>query len=192
MLHDGEGLARRLAAGHTRKGFLGRLGAATVALTGGRLAASAVDPESAEAYHFCGHIFTTGSCPSPLGLPRIDSQGFPIRPRDARRIDNLGRLIDAQGYPITASGDRQLGPTGEPLPKAPRTRICQDWVPEIFDKDVRIDGGWYRCCGGTIRKLVDCCAYTQKRINGDAALTGYCYAGRKVFCVLYYQTSVRC
>jgi hypothetical protein len=56
----------------------------------------------------------------------------------------------------------------------------------------QVDGAWYRCCGGRVRKLVDCCAYTRQRINGDAALTGYCYQGRKVFCVMYFQTSVPC
>ena len=30
------------------------------------------------------------------------------------------------------------------------------------------------------------------RTNTDAALTGYCYAGRTVFCVHYYQTNVPC
>jgi len=192
MWPDGEGLARRLASGHTRKGFLGRLGATLVGLAGGGVAASALDPEAAEAYHFCGHIYTTGSCPNPLGLPRIDANGYPLRPADGRRIDNLGRLIDTEGWPITAAGDRLVGPTGEPVPKAPRTRICQDWVPEIYHFPTQIDGGWYRCCGGTIRKLVDCCAAHDRRINGDAAPTGYCYAGRKVFCVMYYQTTVRC
>ena len=29
-------------------------------------------------------------------------------------------------------------------------------------------------------------------MNGDAALTGYCYRGRKVFCVMYYDTRVPC
>ena len=43
-----------------------------------------------------------------------------------------------------------------------------------------------------MRKLVDCCAYSSRRINGDGALTGYCYAGRKVFCVMYFQTKVPC
>ena len=47
MLRDGEGLARRLASAHTRKGFLGRLGAAAVGAAGGRLVASAVEPETA-------------------------------------------------------------------------------------------------------------------------------------------------
>ena len=35
--------------------------------------AGLVAPGDAEAYHFCGHIYTTDSCPHPTGLPRIDS-----------------------------------------------------------------------------------------------------------------------
>lgn len=188
----GERFARRLASSQTRRGFLGRVGAAVTALAGGKMAAAAVAPESAQAFHFCGHIYTTGSCPSPLGLPRIDSQGYPLRPKDGRRIDNLGRLIDDRGYAIDEDGNRIVGPTGQPVPKAPRTRLCQDWVREIYHLRPRIDGGWYRCCGGTIRKLVDCCSRSKKRINGDASLVGYCYSGRRVFCVMYYQTKNPC
>lgn len=188
-----ERVARRLAAGHTRRGFLGRIGAAAVAAASGRLAAGAVAPDTAEAYYgFCGHTYTTHACPGPFFPPRIDRYGFPLRPRDGRRVDNLGRLIDAEGFAIDEAGDRILGPTGDPVPKSPRSRLCQDWILESYHLHAQFDGGWYRCCGGTIRKLVDCCAYTSKRINGDAALTGYCYNGRKVFCVLYYQTSVPC
>ena len=40
---------------------------------GRRTAASLIAPGEAEAYHFCGHIYTTDSCPHPTGLPRIDS-----------------------------------------------------------------------------------------------------------------------
>jgi hypothetical protein len=199
MRHDGgnegmsERFARRLAAGHTRRGFLGRVGAAAVAVASGRLAAGAVAPDTAEAYYgFCGHTYTTHACPGPFFPPRIDRNGYPLRPKDGRRVDNLGRLIDSEGFAIDANGHRLLGPTGQPVPKAPRTRLCQDWILESYGLHAQFDGGWYRCCGGTIRKLVDCCAYTRKRINGDAALTGYCYSGRKVFCVLYYQTSVAC
>ncbi len=39
-----------------------------------------------------------------------------------------------------------------------------------------------------MRKLSDCCSQLRRRINGDAALQGYCYQSRKVFCVTYYQT----
>ena len=189
----GERLARRLASGHTRRGFLGRVGAATVAAAAGKLAAGAVAPDTAEAYYgFCGHTYTTHHCPGPYFPPRVDSHGKPLRPKDGRKVDNLGRLIDGDGFAIDASGHRLLGPTGQPVARAPRTRLCQDWIPERYGLHPVIDGGWYRCCGGTIRKLVDCCADTRTRINGDAALTGYCYNGRRVFCVLYYQTSVTC
>ena len=190
----GERLARRLASGHTRRGFLGRVGAATVAAASGKLAASAVSPDTADAryYGFCGHTYTTHHCPGPYFPPRIDIHGRPLRPKDGKPVDNLGRLVDGKGFAVDEQGKRLLGPTGQPVAKAPRTRLCQDWVPERYGLHPQFDGGWYRCCGGTIRKLVDCCAATDTRINGDAALTGYCYNGRKVFCVLYYQTSVKC
>ena len=51
---------------------------------------------------------------------------------------------------------------------------------------------WFRCCSGHVRKLVDCCSYNKRRINGDASLTGYCYKGRRVYCVMYYDTKVAC
>ena len=190
----GERLARRLASSHTRRGFLGRVGAGAIALVSGRLAASAVSPDTADAryYGFCGHTYTTHHCPGPYFPPRIDRRGRPLRPSDGHRVDNLGRLVNRERYVVDEQGNLVLGPTGEPVPRAPRTRLCQDWVLERYNLHAQFDGGWYRCCGGTIRKLVDCCAYTSTRINGDAALTGYCYNGRKVFCVLYYQTTVPC
>jgi hypothetical protein len=39
---------------------------------------------------------------------------------------------------------------------------------------------------------MDCCGHTNVRINGDAALAGYCHPGRNVFCVQYYETRVPC
>ena len=44
-----------------------------MATAGARTAASLIAPSEAEAYHFCGHIYTTDSCPHPTGLPRIDA-----------------------------------------------------------------------------------------------------------------------
>jgi hypothetical protein len=194
LLDDaGETLATGLAAGMTRRSFLGRLGAVTLGLVGGSTVAAAVKTEKAEAFHFCGHIWTTGSCPSPLGLPRIDRKGYPLRPRDGRRIDNLGRLVNREGYPIDEEGARMRGPDGKLLPKGPRTRLCDDWVEEVYGlRDATIQGAWYRCCSGQIRKLVDCCSRSRHRINGDASLRGYCYAPRRVFCVMYYDTGMPC
>jgi hypothetical protein len=154
--------------------------------------AAAVKPGEAEAFHFCGHIYTTDSCPHPTGLPRIDARGFPLRAKDGKPVDNLGRLVDPLGRPVDELGRILVDPDGRPLPPAPRTRVCQDAVPERFGIKVSVDGAWYRCCSGRVRKLVDCCSHHALRVNGDASLTGYCYAGRRVFCVMYYDTKIPC
>jgi hypothetical protein len=187
-----EALATGLAQAQTRRSFLGRVGVALLAVMGGSAVAAAVRPDEAEGFHFCGHLWTTGSCPSPNGMPRIDRDGYPLRPRDGRPIDNLGRLVDEDGFPVDDAGQRLLGADGRPLERGPRTRMCEDWVPERFRIDAVTQGSWYRCCGGQIRKLVDCCSRSKKRVNGDAALRGYCYTGRRVFCVMYYDTGLPC
>jgi hypothetical protein len=139
----------------------------------------------------CGHIYTTDSCPHPTGLPRIDSRGRPLRASDGHRVDDLGRLVDEDGLAVDEAGHRLVDPDGRTLPAAPRTPICTA-VARRFRMRTEVDGSWYRCCGGRVRKLTDCCAPHDKRINGDGALTGYCYSGRKVFCVMYYDTKVPC
>jgi hypothetical protein len=192
LTEAGESLATGFATGMTRRSFLGRLGAAMLGIVGGSAVAAAVRPEDASAFHFCGHIFTTGSCPSPYRLPRIDRKGYPLRPRDGKPVDNLGRLVNANNYPVDERGRRLRGPDGRPLPKGPRTRICNEWVYERYGIHARIQGSWYRCCNDQIRKLVDCCSKSRRRINGDAALRGYCYAPRNVFCVMYYDTGLPC
>lgn len=180
-----------LAGNTSRRGFLARVGGAVTAVTAGGLVAKAVKPGEADAFHFCGHIFTTGSCPHPTGTPRIDGHGYPLRASDGRPVDNLGRAVNRRGEPTADNGDVLRDPDGRPLPPAPRTRVC-DETARIHEISTQVDGGWYRCCGGTVRKLVDCCSISDKRINGDAALQGYCYRGRKVFCVMYFQTRVPC
>jgi hypothetical protein len=180
-----------LARNTSRRGFLARVGGALVALTAARTVGSLIEPGESDAFHFCGHTYTTGSCPHPTGLPRIDSRGFPLRASDGQPVDDLGRPLNDAGLPIDDSGEPLKGPDGRPLPPAPRTRLC-DRVADIYGFGTSNDGSWYRCCGGKVRKLLDCCAHHSTRINGDAALTGYCYGGRKVFCVQYYDTRVPC
>jgi hypothetical protein len=180
-----------LAAGTSRRGFLSRVGAGVMALAGAQTASSLVKPGEAEAYHFCGHIYTTDSCPHPTGLPRIDSRGLPLRARDGLRVDDLGRVIDREGYAVDEAGTRLTDPDGRPLPRASRTPVCKA-TGEQYGFTSQLDGAWYRCCGGRVRKLTDCCGYVRNRINGDGALTGYCFGGRKVFCVMYFQTKIPC
>ena len=180
-----------IAGNTSRRGFIARLGGAMMAATAGSVVGRAIEPGEADAYHFCGHIFTTGSCPHPTGTPRIDSDGFPLHAADGEPVDNLGRRVNKGGSPVDKKGKVMRDPDGRPLPPAPRTRVC-DETGKKYDFGTWVDGGWYRCCGGQVRKLVDCCAYSNRRINGDAALTGYCFSGRKVFCVMYFQTKVPC
>ena len=180
-----------LAADTSRRGFLSRVGAGVMALAGAQTAGQLVKPGEAEAYHFCGHIYTTDSCPHPTGLPRIDSRGLPLRAKDGKRVDDLGRLVDKGGNPVDEDGNALTDADGRPLPRASRTAVCKA-TGEQYGFKGQIDGAWYRCCGGRVRKLVDCCSYSRRRINGDASLTGYCYRGRRVFCVMYYDTRIPC
>ena len=174
-----------------RRAFLARAGGTVAALTAGRTVGSLIKPGEAEAYHFCGHIYTTDGCPHPTGLPRIDSKGFPLRAKDGHRVDDLGRLVALDGTPVDEDGEPLVDADGVALPPATRTRVCVA-AGKTYRQNVRTDGAWYRCCGGHVRKLVDCCTTGSRRINGDRGLTGYCYKGRKVFCVMYYQSKVPC
>jgi hypothetical protein len=185
-------IAEGLAGSTSRRGFLSRVSRLLTLAAGAGAVGALVKPGEADAFHFCGHIYTTDSCPHPTGLPRIDALGFPLRAADGRPVDDLGRPIDANGGPVGEDGNPLVDPDGRPLPPAPRSRVCQDAVARRFAIRPTVDGAWYRCCGGRVRKLVDCCARTQRRINGDGALTGYCYAGRRVFCVMYYDTKIPC
>ena len=184
-------LSDRLAASSDRRGFLARVGAGLMAVAGARTAGSLVAPGEAEAFHFCGHIYTTDSCPHPTGLPRIDSRGRPLRASDGRPVDDLGRLVGRDGAPVDEAGRALTDAEGVALPPASRTAVCRA-TGERYGIPVRTDGAWYRCCGGQVRKLVDCCSTNRERINGDRALQGYCYGKRKVFCVMYYDTRVKC
>jgi hypothetical protein len=180
-----------VAARSSRRGFLDKVGRVLLGAMGVGAVAAAIPPGDADAFHFCGHTFTTGSCPHPTGLPRVDSHGLPLRARDGKPVDDLGRPVDRAGRPVDDQGRLLRDPDGRPMPPAPRTPVCAG-VSRQYGIHTQVDGSWYRCCGGFVRRLMDCCSHSSRRINGDAALTGYCYSGRKVFCVHYYQTRVPC
>jgi len=187
-------LSEELVRQSSRRGFLERLGGAVIALAGARTIASAVLPSDADAYlytNFCGHTYTTGNCPAPTGLPRIDRNGYPLRAGDGVPVDDLGRPVNANDQPIAPDGRVLTDTDGVPLAPAPRTKVCEA-TGEDYGINLSLDGSWYRCCGGTVRRIRDCCGVTDVRVNGDAALAGYCYPGRHVFCVTYYQTATPC
>ena len=195
----GEDLAHRLASSTTRRSFIGVIGAALLGLTADRATSAGRAPIPGTErvpggwFGFCGHYWTTGSCKGPYKLPRVDRQGKPLRPADGRPVDDAGRLVNDLGQPVDEAGARLLGANGAPLPPGPRTRLCQDGVRRRYKlNDAVLQGSWYRCCDGQIRKLWDCCSASRTRINGDASLRGYCYGNRRVFCVVYVDTGVPC
>jgi hypothetical protein len=164
-----------LAQRSSRRSVLGRLGRGFVAFVGGPFVAVALSPDRAEAHHICGHLYTTGSCPHPYSpKTRIDRYGYPVHPKFGYPVDDDGNIYTSR--------------------MQTRRRICQAVVPEQypFTGAPRFGGGWSRCCHGRIRRLVDCCSHSATRINGDASVTGYCYNGRKVFCILYRDTNTKC
>ena len=166
---------RSLATRTSRRSFLGKVGRGVVALAGGGLVAAAVAPGRAQAYHICGHTYTTGSCPHPYSPnSRVDKYGYPLHPK--------------YGYPVDDKGDIYRSRNQR------RRRMCEEVVPDKYPHVRRPaqGGGWSRCCNGRIRTIYDCCAYTNTRINGDGAVTGYCYSGKKVFCIGYRDSNVRC
>jgi hypothetical protein len=164
-----------LANKTTRRSFLGRIGQGVVALAGGSMVAVALRPERAEAYHICGHTYTTGSCPHPYSpQSRVDKYGFPLHPVYGYPVDDGGRIYKSHHQT--------------------RHKMCEQLVPMRYPYTghPRQGGGWTRCCNGRLRRIYDCCSYSDRRINGDAAVTGYCYNGRKVFCIGYRELTTRC
>jgi hypothetical protein len=198
-----EGLSHAMASSTTRKSFIARVAAAVFGLVGlPLLVATGVESSDSSPipgtnpteswYGFCGHYWTTGACPGPHAAPRVDAAGFPVDVNTGTPIDNLGRPVNASGQPIGADGTVLLAPDGRPLSPAPRTRLCENWAVERYGLNAAVQGSWYRCCDGMVRRLSDCCSTRRTRINGDAALQGYCQSGRTVFCFVYSETGVPC
>ena len=167
--------------------------AAVAVLTAGRMVGSLVAPGDADAHHMCGHTFTTDGCPHPTGLPRIDRHGYPLRAqrRQARRRPRPPRRRRRRAR---RRGRRAAARSRRPraAARARARRVCNA-AGKRYKITTRTDGSWYRCCDGHVRKLDGLLhAVGASASTATAALTGYCYNGRRVFCVMYFQSKVPC
>ena len=177
-----ERLARRLALGTTRRSFLARVGALTAGWRRGAARATVPGAERSRAAGTASAATTSrpARVPAPYRLPRVDARGFPLRPEDGHPIDNLGRPINGARAPIDSRGRRARGPDGRRC-RAPRTRICEDWVPERHGVDAVAPGRLVpllqRPDAQARGLLLDEHAPHQRR---RARCVGYCYRGRRV------------
>jgi len=95
----------QVLARSSRRGFLEKLGVAVMGLAGARSVAQLALPDEADAYtNFCGHTFTTGNCPHPTGLPRVDGHGYPPA------LEDEGGLVILEDL----KSDEAIGPRFEP------------------------------------------------------------------------------
>ena len=138
-----------------------------MAATAGSVVGRAIEPGEAEAYHFCGHIYTTGSCVHPPGRRGSTPTAGPLKAENGKP-DRQPRPRDQQeGLAGRRQRQRRCAIPTAARCRRPRTKVCEETARQ-YSINAQIDGAWYRCCGGTVRKLVDCCSQSNTRINGDA------------------------
>ena len=183
--------ATRSRGTRSRRGFLARVGGALVASDGGPDRRHADRARRLRGLpllraHLHHRLLPAPDRAAADRLPRLSAAG---QRRPCRR-----RHRPAGERRRPAGGRRRellRDPEGRPLPRRPARGSATGRATSTASAPT-IDGSWFRCCGGKVRQLRDCCAHHSTRINGDAALTGYCFGGRKVFCVQYYDTKVPC
>ena len=182
-----------IAGNTSRRGFIARVGGAMMAATAGSVVGRAIEPGEADAYHFCGHIFTTGSCVHPNGhaadrrrrlAARGETRASPSTTSAARstrracRSTANGNVLQRPRRPPDAR--RRRAPRSATRPRASTRSTPRSTAP-----------GTAAAAAPSESSSTAARSRTQ-RINGDASLTGYCFSGRKVFCVMYFQTKVPC
>ena len=114
---------------------------------------------------------------TPHGFPLRARDGAPgRRPRPARST-RAGSRWTSDGTPAAPT------PTAGRCRRAPRTQVCQARRRALRLRHAASTAPGTAAAAGTCAGSWTAARYTRKRINGDAALTGYCYRGRKVFCV---------
>lgn len=191
MVWDGGWIADVVVVLSLWRGFFVRVGGVVMGLVGACIVGVFVLFGEVEVYYFCGYIYMIDLCLYFIGFLWIDVKGYLLCVKDGCWIDDFGCYVDAVGNLVGEDGCLLMDVDGVLLLKVSCTCVCMVVVGE-YGFTLYIDGVWYCCCGGYVRKFVDCCGYVYNWINGDCALMGYCYYGWKVFCVMYYDMKVKC
>ncbi len=139
-----------LATASTRRSALGRAALGALALIGlGATRAEAkrrrpplpgTEPIAGGWYGFCGHYFTTAPARARTGCRASTGTACRCGRTTAAGSTTSAGSSTPSGLPVDERGRRLIGPDGEPLPRAPRTRICEDWVPERLQRRRRHAG----------------------------------------------------
>ena len=142
-----------LARDTSRRGFLARVGGALVALTAARTVGTLIEPGEVRRLPLLRPYLHHRFLPAPDGpaanrLPRLPA-ARQRRPSDRRHRPARER---GRASPWTTTASCCGAPDGRPIPPAPRTRLCER-AGDIYGFGTQIDGAWYRCCGGKVRKL---------------------------------------
>ena len=88
--------------------------------------------------------------------------GYPLRPGDGKPVDNLGRLVnDARAAGRRRRPACSATPTGCRCRRPPAPRSASA-TAQTYGIEAHPQGAWYRCCGGHVRKLWDCCSHTRR------------------------------
>ncbi len=116
-----------LAGDTSRRGFLARVGGAMTAVDRRRRWSRA---RSSPATPTPSTSAATPTRPAPAppdgpALPRIDHDGYPLRPSDGQPIDNLGRPVNARGEPVDDKGKTAARPRRTPAAAGAADQICE-------------------------------------------------------------------
>ena len=155
VTRDGATDRRRGRGASSRRGFLARVGAAAMSVAGRQLARSAParprPTTSAATSTRRTRARTRRGCRG--STPRASRS----RPATGGRSTTSGRYVDAARHPGRRRRQRRSPTPTARRCRRPRGRRVCDAAGDVYGFTPHVDGAWYRCCGGRVRKLVDCC-----------------------------------
>ena len=85
--------------------------------------------------------------------------------KDGRRWTTSAATIDEPAQPVDEDGRPLTDADGRAAARRHAARRSARRSASEYGFQTQIDGAWYRCCGGHVRKLVDCCGYSQQRAS---------------------------